>query len=98
MATLDPEGIRSLVQVCLTAIFVAAAFAVLLLGAGQEGTARLAAGWLGAVLGFLAPLSGAQSESRRKRALAAPAVRAGVMSRLGSERAWRAKPSATARR
>jgi small-conductance mechanosensitive channel len=52
MDALDPEKIRSVVQVCLTAIFVLAAFAVLLLGAGQEGTARLAAGWLGAVLGF----------------------------------------------
>jgi hypothetical protein len=52
VAAVDPEKIRSVVQVCLTAIFVIAAFAVLLLGAGQEGTARLAAGWLGAVLGF----------------------------------------------
>jgi hypothetical protein len=52
MAVLDPEKVRTIVQVCLTAIFVVAAFAVLLLGAGQEGTAKLAAGWLGAVLGF----------------------------------------------
>ncbi len=36
-----------------TPIFaIVAGFAVLLFGLGQEGTARLAAGWLGAVLGF----------------------------------------------
>jgi small-conductance mechanosensitive channel len=52
MATLEPEKIRSVVQVCLTAVFVILGFAVLLFGIGQEGTARLAAGWLGAVLGF----------------------------------------------
>ena len=52
MASLDPEKVRSVVQVCLTTIFIVAGFAVLLFGAGQEGTARLAAGWLGAVLGF----------------------------------------------
>lgn len=39
-------------RVCVSAIFVIAGFAVLLFGLGQEGTARLAAGWLGAVLGF----------------------------------------------
>lgn len=39
-------------RIAVSAIFVALGFAVLLLGAEQEGTARLAAGWLGAVLGF----------------------------------------------
>jgi small-conductance mechanosensitive channel len=52
MSALDPEKIRSVVQVCLTTIFIVAGFAVLLFGLGQEGTARLAAGRLGAVLGF----------------------------------------------
>lgn len=52
MMAFDPEEVRTVLQVCLTAVFVAAAFAVLLLGAGQEGTARLAVGWLGAVRGF----------------------------------------------
>lgn len=52
MTTLDPEKIRSVVQVCLTTVFIVAGFAVLLFGLGQEGTARLAGGRLGAVLGF----------------------------------------------
>jgi hypothetical protein len=40
------------IQICLSAVFVAAGFAVLLLGVGQESSAKMAAGWLGAVLGF----------------------------------------------
>jgi hypothetical protein len=48
----DREETEFAIRVCLSAVFVVAGFAVLLLGVGQEGTARLAAGWLGAVLGF----------------------------------------------
>jgi hypothetical protein len=48
----DPSEARFNVQIYLTAIFIVVGFAVLLFGLGQEGTARLAAGWLGAVLGF----------------------------------------------
>jgi hypothetical protein len=39
-------------RVCVSAIFLAAGFAVLLFGLGQESSAKMAAGWLGAVLGF----------------------------------------------
>ncbi len=38
------------VQVCVSVIFVVAGFALLLLG--QESTAKMAAVWLGTVLGF----------------------------------------------
>jgi hypothetical protein len=38
--------------VAISAIFVIAGFAVMLFGAGEQSTAKLAAGWLGAVLGF----------------------------------------------
>ena len=48
----DRDEAEFLIRVWVSAIFAAAGFAVLLLGVGQEGTARLAAGWLGAVLGF----------------------------------------------
>jgi hypothetical protein len=49
---IDKDDVEFAMRVCVSAIFVVAGFAVLLLGVGQEGTARLAAGWLGAVLGF----------------------------------------------
>ena len=52
MPTLGPEKIRSVVQVCVTLIFSIAGFAVILFGLGDQSSARLAAGWLGAVLGF----------------------------------------------
>jgi hypothetical protein len=48
----DPTDAEFVVQVCLPAIFVAAGFAVLLFGVGQDSSAKMAAGWLGAVLGF----------------------------------------------
>lgn len=52
MSRIDRDEVEFPIRVCISAIFVAAGFAVLLFGAGQEGTAKLAAGWLGAVLGF----------------------------------------------
>ncbi len=45
----DPELWARLV---ISAIFVVAGFAVVLFGAGEQSTAKLAAGWLGAVIGF----------------------------------------------
>jgi hypothetical protein len=39
-------------RVAISAIFVIAGFAVVLFGAGEQSTAKMAAGWLGAVLGF----------------------------------------------
>jgi hypothetical protein len=52
MSQVDRDEAEFAIRVCVSAIFVIAGFAVLLLDVGQEGTARLAAGWLGAVLGF----------------------------------------------
>ena len=52
MSRIDRDDMEVAMRVCVSAIFVIAGFAVLLLGLGQEGTARLAAGWLGAVPGF----------------------------------------------
>jgi len=36
----------------ISAIFVVAGFAVVLFGAGEQSPAKMAAGWLGAALGF----------------------------------------------
>jgi uncharacterized membrane protein len=52
MPRINRDDVEIVMRVCVSAIFVVVGFAVLLLGVGQEGTARLAAGWLGAVLGF----------------------------------------------
>jgi hypothetical protein len=52
MPRAEPTEAEFIVQICLSAVFVAAGFAVLLLGVGQESSAKMAAGWLGAVLGF----------------------------------------------
>ena len=52
MRRIEPANPEFWARVCISAIFIVAGFAVLLFGAGQEGTARLAAGRLGAVLGF----------------------------------------------
>jgi hypothetical protein len=45
----DPELWARLV---VSVIFSLAGFAVVLLGLGDQSSAKLAAGWLGAVLGF----------------------------------------------
>jgi hypothetical protein len=45
----DPELWARLI---ISALFVVAGFAVLLFGAGEQSTAKMAAGWLGAVLGY----------------------------------------------
>ena len=39
-------------RICVSAIFVVVGFAVLVFGVGQDSSAKMAAGWLGAVLGF----------------------------------------------
>ena len=39
-------------RLLISAIFVVAGFAVVLFGAGEQSTAKMAAGWLGAVLGY----------------------------------------------
>jgi hypothetical protein len=52
MSRFDRDEAEFVIRVCVSTIFVAVGFAVLLFGAGQDGTAKLAAGWLGAVLGF----------------------------------------------
>ena len=38
-------------RICVSAVFVIVGFAVLLFGVGQDSSAKMAAGWLGAVLG-----------------------------------------------
>jgi hypothetical protein len=48
----DRERAEFVMRVCVSAIFVVVGFAVLLLGVGQDSSAKMAAGWLGAVLGF----------------------------------------------
>jgi hypothetical protein len=50
MSRAKPTEAEFIAQVTVSAIFVVAGFALLLLG--QESSAKLAAGWLGAVLGF----------------------------------------------
>ncbi len=52
MFEFDRDEFEFAIRVCVSAVFVIAGFAVLLFGIGQEGSAKLAAGWLGAVLGF----------------------------------------------
>jgi hypothetical protein len=52
MPRAEPTEAEFKVQIWISAIFIAAGFAVLLLGLGQESSAKMAAGWLGAVLGF----------------------------------------------
>jgi hypothetical protein len=45
----DPEFWARL---AISTIFVVAGFGVLLFGLGEQSSAKMAAGWLGAVLGF----------------------------------------------
>jgi small-conductance mechanosensitive channel len=52
MFQLNRDEAEFVMRVGVSALFVVVGFAVLLFGLGQDGTARLAAGWLGAVLGF----------------------------------------------
>jgi hypothetical protein len=52
MSRIIREDAEFVMRVCLSAIFVLAGFAVLLSGVGQDSGAKMAAGWLGAVLGF----------------------------------------------
>jgi hypothetical protein len=50
----SPESLtpRSWAQLCISVIFSLAGFAVVLFGVGDQSSAKLAGGWLGAVLGF----------------------------------------------
>lgn len=43
---------RLTIQAVVSGLFLAAGFAVLLAGVGDETLEKLAAGWVGAVLGF----------------------------------------------
>ena len=52
MSEIERERAEFVMRVCVSAIFVIVGFAVLLLGVGQDSSAKMAAGWLGAVLGF----------------------------------------------
>jgi small-conductance mechanosensitive channel len=52
VSRIERDEAEFVIRVVVSAVFVAVGLAVLLFGLGQEGTARLAAGWLGAVLGF----------------------------------------------
>jgi hypothetical protein len=48
----ERERAEFAMRVCVSAIFVVVGFAVLMFGVGQDSSAKMAAGWLGAVLGF----------------------------------------------
>lgn len=52
MSESSRERAEFVMRVCVSATFVVVGFAVLLFGVGQDSSAKLAAGWLGAVLGF----------------------------------------------
>jgi hypothetical protein len=46
------DSIRLLMQVCVSCIFLVIGLSVLLLELGDPATQKLAAGWVGAVLGY----------------------------------------------
>lgn len=46
------NGVEFWIQVAFSVVFVAAGFAVLLFDLGSGSNDKLAAGWVGAVLGF----------------------------------------------
>jgi hypothetical protein len=52
MSQINRERAEFAMRVCVSALFVVVGFAVLLFGVGEQSSARMAAGWLGAVLGF----------------------------------------------
>ncbi|HKZ13053.1 MAG TPA: hypothetical protein VJL81_04310 [Solirubrobacterales bacterium] len=52
MSPAGRERAEFVMRVCVSAIFVVVGFAVLLFGVGQDSSAKMAAAWLGAVLGF----------------------------------------------
>lgn len=52
MRRADPSEAEFVMRVCISAIFVVAGFAMLMFGLGEQANAKMAAGWLGAVLGF----------------------------------------------
>ena len=52
MSRIDRDEAEFAMRVGVSAIFLVVGFAVLLFGLGQDGAAKLAAGWLGAVFGF----------------------------------------------
>jgi hypothetical protein len=52
MRQMEPANPKSWAQLCISVIFSFAGFAVVLFGLGDQSSAKMAAGWLGAVLGF----------------------------------------------
>lgn len=52
MSRIDRDDVEVVMRVCVSAIFVVVGFAVLFFGVGEQSNAKMAAGWLGAVLGF----------------------------------------------
>lgn len=46
------DSIRLFMQVCISCIFLVAGLGALLLELGDPATQKLAAGWVGAVLGY----------------------------------------------
>jgi hypothetical protein len=52
MRQIEPANQKSWAQLCIWVIFSVAGFAVVLFGLGDQPSAKMAVGWLGAVLGF----------------------------------------------
>lgn len=52
MPRAKPTEAEFVMRVCVSAVFVIAGFAMLMFGVGEQANAKMAAGWLGAVLGF----------------------------------------------
>jgi hypothetical protein len=49
---MDEDKLRFVVQVCLSAVVLAAGFGVLLSGSGDQSSTELAAGSVGLILGY----------------------------------------------
>jgi hypothetical protein len=52
MLRIEPAKPEFWARLLVSAVFSVAGFAVVLLGLGDQSSAKMAAGWLGAVLGF----------------------------------------------
>ena len=52
MPRIEPAGREFWARLLVSTVFSIAGFAIVLLGLGDQASARMAAGWLGAVLGF----------------------------------------------
>jgi hypothetical protein len=49
---IEPAKPEFWARLCVSMVFSLAGFAIVMLGLGDQASARMAAGWLGAVLGF----------------------------------------------